>query len=319
MPSCPCSPEQLRWWLLQCFPAAMPGLCQSRTGSTVGRKGMSLLDPAPHWVLCVGTAVTAASSITSATPGACAGAWPLTCPFILAGAGVLMRERHLHAPSKVPFTLPPILCSLQGGLCNLCWQLGAQGWMCFGGALSAPALSCLCCCRIQVSRSHLERGRSAAGNISPCKVTAGDASFPWGHLWQLLHPRIHGGGVKFQQHKQGEGSGLGRCLERSSSSGRFWPRSSTTELLRASPPLAEIKQKSLSLKSLFGLGGVVGSRDTAAQEASGQGWPCHQPGDRFLVPFGGMCSVTEPETGPLLRCDTNGPGWGQAGGLPLPM
>lgn len=91
----------------------------------------------------------------------------LTCPFILAGARVLMREQHLHAPSKVPFTLPPILCSLQRGLCNLCWQLGAQGWVCFGGALSPPALSCVCCCRIQVGRSHLERGRSAAGNIFP--------------------------------------------------------------------------------------------------------------------------------------------------------
>lgn len=167
----------------------------------------------------------------------------------------------------------PILCTLQRGLCNLCWQLGAQGWLCFGGALSPPALSCLCCCccRIQVGRSHLEHGPSAAGNISPCKVSAGDAAFLWGHLWQLLHPRIHDEGVKFQQHKQGEGSGLGRCLERSSSSGRFWPRSSTMELLGASPPLAEIKQKSLSLKSLFSLGGVVGSRHTAAQEAPGQG------------------------------------------------
>lgn len=56
---------------------------------------------------------------------------------------------------------------------------------------------------------------------------------------------IHGGGVKFRQHKQGEGSALGRCLERSSSSGRFWPRSSTTELPRASPTFAEIKQKSV--------------------------------------------------------------------------
>lgn len=71
-------------------------------------------------------------------PGARAGAWPLTCPFILAGARVLMRERHLHAPSKVPFTLPPILCSLQRGLCNLCWQPGAQGSVCVLGGLCPP-------------------------------------------------------------------------------------------------------------------------------------------------------------------------------------
>lgn len=28
--------------------------------------------------------------------------------------------------------------------------------------------------------------------------------------------------------------------------------------------------------------------------------------------------MTEPEIGALLRWGTNGPGWGQAGGLPLP-
>lgn len=132
MSLCPLSPELLSWWLLQCFQAMMLGLHQSHPGcpvppsaAPVGRG--CLLDRAPRWMLCLGTAVTAASSVTSTTLGACGGAWHFTCPFILAGARVLMRGRHLHAPSKVPFTLPSILCGLQGGLCNLCWQLGSPG------------------------------------------------------------------------------------------------------------------------------------------------------------------------------------------------
>lgn len=212
-------------------------------GCTSGEE-VSLLDAAPRWALPGGRSASCSSSPSP---------WQSVAshlPIYLSWCScVNERRRDTCLLPAVPFPLPPVLCTLQGGLCHLCWQPGSLEPRVFWGGSVPPALSCLCC-RIQVGRSHLER---AAGNISPCKVSAGDASFLWGHLWQLLHPGVHGGGVEFRQHRQGEGSGLGRCLERSSSSGRFWPHSSTAELPHASLPLAEIKQKSLSLKSLFRL------------------------------------------------------------------
>lgn len=84
----------------------------------------------------------------------------------------------------------------------------------------------------------------------------------------------------------------------------------------ASPPLAEIKQKSLSFKSLLVWEEWLapGSQQPRREQGRGEPWPCHQPGDTFLVPFGGRGSVTDPKTEMWHKW-----AWmGQAGGLPLP-
>lgn len=122
---------------------------------------------------------------------------------------------------------------------------GAQGgpvrWRCFGGVpawrrgpVPPPALRCRNVAA--VARSHLERGLPAAWKMSPCEGNSVEAPF------SLV--------MTFRRWEQGD-MGLAGTSERSSVGGRFWLSSLTTEPPHASPPLAEIQQKSLSLQSPF--------------------------------------------------------------------
>lgn len=150
-------------------------------------------------VLCLGTAVTAASSVTTSAFGAHRGeVWPFACPFILADACVLMRGQ---TPARSPQC--PWLCAVspvvwEGELCHLHWKWGLRGaahevplfwgdpaWR--RGSVPQPR----CCCRTRGSRSHLEHSHLTD---SPCEASSVDTSFLSGHLWQLLHPELCGGG-----------------------------------------------------------------------------------------------------------------------------
>lgn len=171
-----------------CLPT---GLHQCHTGSTSGH-GVSLLGGCCAWGL---------QGQLPAAPPAPAGAWPLTCPFILCCWCVNEgRTPGCSQQSALHSAFRPL--QRAGGLCNLCWQPRAL-CVCSGGAL--PPSPELPLCRIQVGRSHLGR---AAGSISPCKVTAGDASFPWGAPGSCCTPESMVGGLNCSSTGKGRALGL---------------------------------------------------------------------------------------------------------------